>query len=88
MPSLVERAHRLLPSGLTGLAGVACAACCVIPMLFAAGILSGAGWAAAGAWMPGLTVVLAVAAVGAWWWVSRRRHRAGCAGGRCACGTQ
>jgi len=88
MPSLADRARRLLPSGLTGLAGIACAACCVIPILLATGILSGAGWAAAGSWLPGITIVLAVAAGGAWWWVSRRRHRAWCASGGCACGTQ
>ncbi|GGN94380.1 hypothetical protein GCM10010112_83650 [Actinoplanes lobatus] len=88
MLSRADRARRLLPSGLTGLAGIACAACCLIPMLFAAGILSGAGWAVAGSWLPGITIALAAAAGGAWWWASRRRHRAGCAGGGCACGTQ
>ncbi|WP_203830680.1 hypothetical protein [Actinoplanes palleronii] len=85
MPILADRARRLLPSGLTGLAGVACAACCVIPLLLGAGVLSGAGWAVAGSWMPGIAVVLAVTAAGAWWWVSRRRHRSGCAGDGCAC---
>jgi hypothetical protein len=87
MPPVAERKRRLLPSGLTGLAGIACAACCVIPFLLAAGVLSGAGWAAVGNWMPGIAVALAAAAGGAWWWMSRRRHRAGCAGGSCACGT-
>ncbi|GAA2636690.1 hypothetical protein [Paractinoplanes durhamensis] len=87
MPTLADRARRTLPSGLTGLAGAACAACCLIPALLAAGVLSGAGWTAAGAWMPGIAVVLAVLSAGAWWWASRRRHRAGCAGGSCACGT-
>ncbi|BFU47814.1 hypothetical protein KRMM14A1004_60510 [Krasilnikovia sp. MM14-A1004] len=85
---VAERVRRVLPSGLTGLAGIACAACCMIPVLIAAGVLSGAGWAAAGAWLPGVAVVLAVTAGGAWWWVSRRRHRVGCAGGGCACGSR
>jgi len=86
MPKLAERARRVLPSGLTGLAGLACAACCAIPLLLAAGVLSRAGWAAAGAWMPGIATVLAALAVAAWWWARRRRHRAGCAGGAgCAC---
>ena len=79
MPILADRVRRLLPSGLTGLAGVACAACCVIPLLLGAGVLSGAGWAAVGSWLPGITVVLAVSAAGAWWWMSQRRHGAGCA---------
>ena len=86
MPKLAERIRRVLPSGLTGLAGLACAACCAIPLLLTAGVLSGAGWVAAGAWMPGIAIVLAVLAVAAWWWARRRRHRAGCAGGAgCAC---
>ena len=86
MPRLADRARRVLPSGLTSLAGLACAACCAIPFLLAAGVLSGAGWAAAGAWMPGIAVALAGLAGGAWWWASRRRHRAGCQGGEgCAC---
>ncbi|WP_433796403.1 hypothetical protein [Actinoplanes sp. CA-252034] len=85
MPTLADRARRLLPSGLAGLAGLACAACCVIPVLLAAGLLSGAGWAAAGAWMPGIAVALATSAGGAWWWTARRRPGAGCAGDGCAC---
>jgi hypothetical protein len=88
MPNLTtDRRRRLLPKGLTGLAGAACAACCLIPMLLAAGVLSGAGWAAAGAWMPGIAVVLAGLAAAVWWLAGRRRHRAGCGGGNCACGT-
>ncbi|GIE36665.1 hypothetical protein Ait01nite_097100 [Actinoplanes italicus] len=84
MPTLVDRIFR---SGLAGPAGAACAACCLIPVLLAAGMLSGAGWAAAGAWMPGIAIVLAVSAGAAWWWTSRRRHRNGCAGGTCVCST-
>jgi mercuric ion transport protein len=87
MPTLADRTRRLLPSSLTGLAGAACAACCALPLLLGAGVLSGAGWAAAGDWMPGIAVVLAALAGGAWWRTSRRRHRAGCAGANCACGT-
>jgi protein-S-isoprenylcysteine O-methyltransferase Ste14 len=87
MPTLVDRTRKLLPSSLASLAGVACAACCVIPLLLGAGVLSDAGWAVAGSWMPGVAVVLAALAGAAWWWTSRRRHRAGCAGGNCSCGT-
>jgi hypothetical protein len=87
MPTLVDRTRRLLPSSLAGLAGVACAACCAIPVLLTAGVLSGAGWAVAVSWMPGVAVALAALAGAAWWWTSRRRHRTGCAGGDCACGT-
>jgi len=87
MPTVVDRVRRVLPSSLTGLAGLACAACCAIPVLLAAGVLSGAGWAAAGAWLPGVAVALTALAGGAWWWTLRRRHRAGCTGGSgCTCG--
>jgi mercuric ion transport protein len=73
-----------LPSGLTGLAGIACAACCAIPLLLAAGVLSGAGWALATAWLPGIAVVLTALAAAAWW-TARRSHRTGCGGGSCGC---
>ena len=86
MPTITDRVRQVLPSGLTGLAGLACAACCAIPVLLAAGVLSGAGWAAAGEWMPGAAVALAGLAGVAWWWARRRRHRGGCAGGTtCDC---
>lgn len=83
MPRIDRR--RVLPSGLTGLAGVACAACCLLPLLLAAGLIGGAGWAAVTRMMPGVAVGLAVAACAAWWWAARRRHQAGCAGRDCAC---
>lgn len=87
MPTLADRARRVLPASLAGLAGLACAACCAIPLLLTAGVLSGAGWAVAGSWLPGIAVALAALAGAAWWWARRRRHRHGCAGGAgCACG--
>jgi hypothetical protein len=51
-------ARRLVSAGLTGLAGTACLACCAIPLLLAVGVLSGAGWAIAGQWMPGIALSL------------------------------
>jgi mercuric ion transport protein len=94
MPPLADRARRVLPSGLASLAGLACAACCVIPLLLAGGVLSGAGWAAVGAWIPGIAVALAALAGAAWWWRRRHsHHQASCAGeaggaggAGCACG--
>lgn len=84
MPRFEPR--KLLPGGLTGLAGAACAACCVIPLLLAAGIVGGAGWTAAGRIMPGIAIVLIAMAVGTWWWATRRRrHASGCDGSSCGC---
>jgi mercuric ion transport protein len=78
--------RRVLPAGLTGLAGAACVACCAIPLMLAAGALGGAGWVVLGRVMPGVAMVLAALAAVAWWWASRRRHTRGCAAGGCSCG--
>lgn len=86
MTRAVDRLRRMLPAGLGSLAGVACAACCAIPLLLAAGALGGSGWAAAGRLMPGVAVCLATLAGLAWWWGYRRRTRAtGCGSGGCTC---
>jgi mercuric ion transport protein len=78
--------RRLLPTGLGGLAGLACALCCVIPGLLAAGVIGGAGWAAFGQVLPGIAIALAALAVLAWWWTRRRpSHAPGCTGGDCTC---
>ncbi|MET8836792.1 hypothetical protein ABZV78_23145 [Micromonospora sp. NPDC004540] len=86
MPTPADRLRRLLPSSMTGLAATACAACCVLPPLLAAGILGGAGWAAVNRSLPGVAVALAVLAGLSWWWATSRRHTTGCAGGDCSCG--
>ena len=85
MPNPADRLRRLLPTSLTGLAGTACAAYCVLPLLLAAGILAGGGWATVTRFLPGTAVALAGLAGLSWWWAARRGHRAGCAGGDCAC---
>ena len=56
MSRTVDRLRQVLPTGLTGLAGVVCMACCLIPALLAARVLSGAGWAIAVAAVTGLSV--------------------------------
>ncbi len=78
--------RRLLPGSLTGLTGLACALCCLIPLLLAAGLLGGAGWAVLGQIMPGIALALAAVTGLAWWWARRRTHATGCAGGDCSCG--
>ena len=54
------------------LAGTACLACCTIPLLLAAGVLTGAGWALAGQWMPGVALSLVALAALAWWRTARK----------------
>ena len=74
----------ILPAGL---AGVACAACCAVPLLVAAGLLGGAG--AVGAllrWLPTTAVALVVVAAVVFLLPWRRNPARGCAGGTgCAC---
>lgn len=83
MPTRNRR--RILPASLTSLTGLACIACCTVPLLLAAGVVGGAGWAAAGQLMPGIAVALAAVTGGAWWWATRRRgHQCG---PRCSCAT-
>jgi hypothetical protein len=74
-----------------GLAALACAACCALPLLIAAGLLTTASAAVA---EKGLlaTSGLLIAAAATLWWLHRRRAarpaatgEGGCAGGTCAC---
>jgi high-affinity Fe2+/Pb2+ permease len=74
-----------------GLAALACAACCAIPFLIAAGLITGAGAAILEKTLIAVAVGLAVLALGMWW-LHRRREAAkaqaagaGCAGGNCGC---
>ena len=85
---MIKTMRGLLPGSLGGLTGVACALCCAIPLLLAAGVLGGAGWAFLGQILPALALALAAATALAWWWAKRRpAHAAGCAGGDCSCST-
>lgn len=72
MPT-TERSRTQLPKSLVGLAGLACAACCILPLLLAAGVLGGAGWATAVDALPIAAMALAVAAGLLWWWNSKRK---------------
>lgn len=72
MPSV----RRVVSAGLTGLAGTACLACCLVPTLLTTGVLGGAGWVIAGRWTPGIAVSLVVLAALAWWRTNRHRRAA------------
>jgi mercuric ion transport protein len=77
---------------MAGLAALACAACCALPFLIAAGVLTGAGAALAQNVLLAVAGVL-IAAAGLVWWLQHRRTArlaaaagaSGCADGRCSC---
>lgn len=74
MPTTTDRHRSRWPTkGFAGLAGVACAACCLIPVLLAAGVIGGAGWAAIGEALPAVAVMLVAVAGLVWWWATRRK---------------
>jgi hypothetical protein len=66
-----------------GLAALACAACCALPFLIAAGVLTGAGAALLQQTLLAGSVGLIVLALGMWW--LHRRNTARCSDGTCGC---
>ena len=79
-------------SRVTGaLAALACAACCALPLLITAGVLTGAGAALLEKTLLAVAAGLAVLALGMWWLHRRRTAPSsgapvrGCAGGGCGC---
>jgi hypothetical protein len=70
-----------------GLAALACAACCALPILITAGVLTGAGAAILEKTLLAMAAGLATTALGMWWWRRRRfAQRAAAAGAGCGCG--
>jgi hypothetical protein len=70
-----------------GLAALACAACCALPVLIAAGVLTGAGAAVLEKTLLAVAAGLGTAALGMWWLHRRRSaRRAAAAGAGCGCG--
>jgi mercuric ion transport protein len=74
-----------------GLAALACAACCALPVLIAAGVLTGAGAAIAEKGLLAVSALMLTAAAGMWYLHRRRAARnavaagGGCASGNCGC---
>src|SRR5690349_24668022 len=60
---------------LAAIAGLACLACCLIPVLLTAGVIGGTAWITLGQWMPTTVLVLAAAGAGMFWVTARRRRR-------------
>jgi hypothetical protein len=79
-------------SKVTGtLAALACAACCALPFLLAAGVLTGVGAAVVEQTLLAASASLVVLALGMWWLDRRSTARkaaaasSGCANGNCSC---
>ena len=68
-----------------GLAVLACAACCAIPLLIAAGVLTGADAAILEKTLLAAAAGLVALALGMWW-LHRRRSARHAAGTGCGCG--
>jgi hypothetical protein len=72
-------------SGLAALAGIACIACCALPVLISGGVLSGAGAVFLADEMPVIAIALAIMAAVAFGMAARRKatgDKRGC-GGSC-----
>lgn len=69
-----------------GLAALACAACCALPVLIAAGVLTGAGAAILEKGLLAVAAGLATLALGMWWLHRRRAAQRAAAAGGCGCG--
>jgi mercuric ion transport protein len=70
-----------------GLAALACAACCALPVLIAAGVLTGAGAAILEKTLLAVAAGLAALALGMWWLHRRRATQSAAASGAgCGCG--
>jgi len=70
-----------------GLAALACAACCALPVLIAAGVLTGAGAAILEKTLLAIAAGLAAVALGMWWLHRRRAtQRAAASEAGCGCG--
>jgi len=70
-----------------GLAALACAACCALPLLIVAGVLTGAGAAVLEKTLLAVAAGLAALALGMWWLHRRRSaQRIAASGAGCGCG--
>src|SRR5688500_11427045 len=74
-PPAVDTAPPTRSKVTAALAALACVACCALPFLIAAGILTGAGAAITPNVLLGASGLLVVAAGGMWWLHHRRSVR-------------
>ena len=98
MPTVRDRLRANAPSGLAALGISGCVLCCALPLLLAAGVVTGSAAAMLADWLPGVAAALVAAAALTWWWTSRGDRCASCGdssnnpGGAlvadCACSTQ
>ena len=91
-PPAVDGRPPIRSKVMGALAALACAACCALPFLIAAGVLTGAGAAIVENVLLGAAGLLLAAGAGAWWLHRRRSARRAaaigqpsCASGTCGC---
>jgi hypothetical protein len=88
-PARVDNAPPTRSKVAGSLALLACAACCALPWLIAAGVLTGAGAALVERTLLTVSMGLVAAALGMWWLHRHRSARAaaaaGCAHDNCDC---
>jgi high-affinity Fe2+/Pb2+ permease len=83
-PVVVDNAPPRRSKVTGGLAALACAACCALPVLIAAGVLTGASAAILEKTMLAIAAGLATLGAGMWWLHRRRSaQRAAAAGAGC-----
>ncbi len=91
-PQGVDNAPPTRSKVTAAFAAIACAACCALPFLIAAGVLTGAGAALTQNLLLAVSGIL-IAVAGGMWWLHRRRTAcraaaagaSGCADGTCSC---
>ncbi|MFC7530498.1 hypothetical protein [Actinoplanes sp. GCM10030250] len=84
IPVLIDNAPPRRTQITGALAILACAACCTLPLLIAAGLLTGAGAAFLEQTLLAVAAGLAALALGMWWLHRRRSTKRASASCRCA----
>jgi hypothetical protein len=85
-PPAVDNTPPIRSKVTGGIAVLACAACCAIPLLITAGVLTGAGAAVLEQTLLAVAAGLGVLALGMWWLHRRRNAQRAAAAATCGCG--
>jgi Flp pilus assembly protein TadB len=81
IPVVIDNAPPRRSKVAGAVAALACAACCALPLLIAAGVLTGSGAAILAKTLYAVAVALVTVALGMWWLHRRRSARRAAAAG-------